>query len=118
MTRVKTGVTRRRKHKKLLGQTKGFRMTKNRLVKVAKEALLHRGEYAFAGRKQKKRQFRTLWIARINAALTSGNSGLSYSKFISGLKTNKIGLDRKVLAKLALEIPSAFEAVVQKAQAK
>jgi large subunit ribosomal protein L20 len=118
MTRVKTGVTRRRAHKKLLGQTKGFRMTKNRLVKVAIEAVLHRGEYAFAGRKQKKRQFRTLWIQRINAALMLGNSGLSYSKFIGALKTSNIVIDRKILARMANEVPAAFEAVVLKAQGK
>lgn len=118
MTRVKTGVTRRRAHKKLLGQTKGFRMTKNRLVKVAIEAVLHKGEYAFAGRRQKKRQFRTLWIQRINAALALGNSGLSYSKFINALKVNNIAVDRKILARIANEIPAAFEAVVLRAQGK
>ena len=78
--RVKTGPTRKRKHKKVLKRTKGFRMTKGRLYKVSKEADLHAGEYAFAGRKLRKRDLRRLWITRINAALSK--SDISYNKFI------------------------------------
>lgn len=115
MTRVKTGTVRKAKHKKLLSKTKGFRMTKNRLVRVAHEAALHKGEYAFAGRKQRKRQFRTLWIVRINAALSGLNHDLSYSKFISALKKHNILIDRKVLARIAVEMPAVFEKIVQKA---
>jgi large subunit ribosomal protein L20 len=114
MTRVKTGPTRKRRHKKVLARTKGFRMTKGRLYKVSKEADLHAGEYAFAGRKLRKRDLRRLWITRINAALSDSN--LSYSKFIAGLKKTKIELDRKILADLALSDPKTFEAIVKKAK--
>lgn len=109
--RVKTGFVRRRAHKKILAQTKGYRMTKNRLVKVAKEALLHAGVYAYAGRKDKKSQMRRLWITRITGALT--DSGLSYSQFIKGLKEKKIELDRKVLAELIQDDPEAFRKIVE-----
>ena len=112
--RVTTGFTRRRRHKKVLKRTKGFRMTKGRLYKVSKEADLHAGQYAFAGRKRRKRDFRRLWITRINAALTEYN--LSYSKFINGLKKAKIDLDRKVLADLAVSNPQVFKTIVEKAK--
>lgn len=112
--RVKTGTTRRKRHKKVLKRTKGFRMTKGRLYKVSKEADLHAGQYAFAGRKRRKRDFRRLWITRINAALTKSN--LPYSKFINGLKKTKIGLDRKILASLVLSHPKVFKAIVEKAK--
>ena len=112
--RVKTGFTRRKRHKKVLKRTKGFRMTKGRLYKVSKEADLHAGQYAFAGRKRRKRDFRRLWITRINAALTEYN--LSYSKFINGLKKAKIELDRKILADLAVSDPKVFKAIVEKAK--
>ncbi|HUS59897.1 MAG TPA: 50S ribosomal protein L20 [Nevskiaceae bacterium] len=112
--RVKTGPTRRKRHKKVLKRTKGFRMTKGRLYKVSKEADLHAGQYAFAGRKRRKRDFRRLWITRINAALTEYN--LSYSKFINGLKKAKIELDRKILADLAVSDPKVFKAIVEKAK--
>jgi large subunit ribosomal protein L20 len=114
MTRVKTGPIRKRRHKKVLARTKGFRMTKGRLYKVSKEADLHAGEYAFAGRKLRKRDLRRLWITRINAALSDSN--LSYSKFIAGLKKAKIELDRKIMADLALSDPKTFEAIVKKAK--
>jgi len=110
--RVKTGYARRRAHKKVLAQTKGFRMTKNRLVKVAKEALLHAGVYAYAGRKDRKSQMRRLWITRITGALAS--SGLSYSRFIKGLKEKKIELDRKILAELIQDDPETFKKIVEK----
>jgi len=105
--RVKTGTVRHRKHQKILTSTKGYRMSKNRLIKVAKEAALHAGQYAYHGRRLRKRNFRTLWIQRINAALTG--TGISYSKFIKDLKTNQINLDRKILADLAVNDPETFK---------
>ena len=111
--RVKTGITRRKRHKKVLKRTKGFRMTKGRLYKVSKEADLHAGQYAFIGRKLRKRDMRRLWITRINAALTSLE--VSYSKFINGLKKAKIEINRKILADLAISDPKTFEAIVKKA---
>lgn len=110
--RVKTGPSRRQRHKKVLKRTKGFRMTKGRLYKVSKEADLHAGQYAFAGRKRRKRNLRQLWITRINAALAEYN--LPYSKFINGLKKAKIELDRKILANLAVSHPKVFKAIVEK----
>ena len=112
MARVKTGPSRRRRHKKVLKRTKGFRMTKGRLYKVSKEADLHAGQYAFAGRKLRKRDMRRLWITRINAALTPYE--ISYSKFINGLKKAKIELNRKILADLALSDPKTFKTIVEK----
>lgn len=105
--RVKTGTVRHRKHQKILASTKGYRMSKNRLIKVAKEAALHAGQYAYHGRRLRKRNFRTLWIQRINAALT--DTGINYSEFIKNLKTNQINLDRKILADLAVNDPKTFE---------
>lgn len=110
--RVKTGFTRRRYHKKVLRRTKGFRMTKGRLYKVSKEAELHAGQYAFIGRKLRKRNMRQLWITRINAALSE--FGISYNHFIAGLKKAKIGLDRKILADLALSDPETFKTIVER----
>jgi large subunit ribosomal protein L20 len=112
MARVKRGLTSHAKHKKLLRSTKGYRMTKSRLVKVAKESFLHAGEYAFEGRKNKKRDFRSLWILRINQAVRSMD--LTYSKFIQGLKKAQINLDRKSLTKLIVEDPKTFKAIVDK----
>ena len=114
MARVKRGVTTRARHKKVLKTTAGYRMTRHRLIKVAKEAALHAGEYAFAGRKLKKRDFRRLWIIRINGALK--NFGLSYSQFIANLKKGNIALDRKILADLVVEDPKTFQAVVDLAK--
>lgn len=111
--RVKTGTTRRKRHKKVLKLTKGYRMTKGRLYKVSKEAALHAGQYAYIGRKQKKRNFRRLWIQRINAALMP--FGLPYSRFINGLKKAKIELNRKILAEIALSDPETFKVIVEKA---
>lgn len=110
--RVKTGPVRRRAHKKLLSQTKGFRMTRHRLYKVAKEASLHAGQYAFMGRKLRKREMRRLWIVRINSILKNFN--LSYSRFINLLKKAKIELNRKILADLAINNPAVIEALVKK----
>ena len=108
--RVKTGTLRRKRHQKVLKRTKGFRMTRGRLYKVSKEADLHAGQYAYMGRKLRKRDMRRLWIQRINAALTPYE--LSYSKFINGLKKAKIELNRKILADLALSDPPTFEKIV------
>ncbi len=102
MTRVKTGPQRRRRHKKVLQRTKGFRMTKNRLFKVAHEAFLHAFDYAYIGRKLRKRDFRKLWIQRINIALRQVNPDYKYSTFINKLQAQHIELDRKSLADLAV----------------
>ena len=102
MTRVKTGPQRRRRHKKVLQRTKGFRMTKNRLFKVAHEAFLHAFDYAYIGRKLRKRDFRKLWIQRINIALRQVNPDYKYSTFIHKLQAQHIELDRKALADLAV----------------
>lgn len=110
--RVTRGVSSHAKHKKLFRANKGYRMTKRRLTRVATEAYLHAGEYAFHGRKLKKRDFRRLWITRISE--TVKQNGLSYSAFISKLKANNIGVDRKVLSNLILEHPEAFAAVLEK----
>lgn len=110
--RTKTGYTRRRRHKKVLKRTKGFWMTRGRLYKVSKEADLHAGQYAFIGRKLRKRNWRRLWIIRINAALRSEK--ISYSQFISGLKKAKIKLNRKILADLVVNEPKVFKKIVEK----
>lgn len=112
MVRVKGGLTTRRKHKKILKLAKGYWMTRHKQVKKAKEAVLHAGQYAYAGRKDKKGDFRTLWITRLNAAVR--NIGISYSNFINLLKKKKIGLDRKVLAQIAVEHPKVFEKIIDK----
>lgn len=110
--RVKRGIVSHRKHKKLLLSTKGYRMTKRRLVKVAKEAQLHAGVYAYAGRRLKKSAFRKLWITRISEALKKAD--LSYSKFIFNLKKANIQLDRKIISNLIIEDPQAFTTLVDK----
>ena len=110
MTRVKRGVESRRKHKKLLSLTKGYRGTKSKLVKMAKEASLHAGEYAFHGRKRKKRDFRQLWIIRISEA--AKQEGTSYSKLISDLNKKKIMLNRKILSDLVLNDRETFKKIV------
>lgn len=112
MVRVKSGLQSKRKHKKVLKMAKGFWMTRHKQFGKAKEAVLHAGEYAFTGRKAKKRDFRRLWIIRLNAAVRS--FGLTYSQFINKLITKKVTLDRKILSKIALEYPKVFEKVVEK----
>jgi large subunit ribosomal protein L20 len=112
MARVKRGLSSHRKHKKLLGQAEGFMMTRNRLVRKAKEAVLHAGQYAYMGRKKKKRVNRQDWIMHINEAVKP--FGFSYSLFISKLKTAKIELDRKVLSEMATEHVTAFKQLVEK----
>ncbi len=112
MVRVKGGMVTRRRHKKVLKQAKGYWMTRHKQFKKAKETVLHAGDYAFTGRKLKKRDFRSLWIIRLNAALRT--MGMTYNKFISRLKTKKVELDRKVLAQIAVEHPQVFEKLVEK----
>jgi large subunit ribosomal protein L20 len=113
MPRVKTGTTRKRKHNKILKAAKGYRMSYSTLVKRAKEALLHAGDYAYRGRKERKRQLRKLWIKRINAGLSNVDKGPKYSRFISLLKKNNIKINRKMLSHLALTEPKAFESIVK-----
>lgn len=113
--RVKRGVTSHAKHKKIMRANKGYRMTKRRLIRVAKEAYLHAGEYAFAGRKNRKRDFRRLWITRISESVKQND--LSYSVFMNKLKSANIELDRKVLSDLILDHPEAFAAVIDKVKA-
>jgi len=112
MVRVKSGVDTRRKHKKVLKMAKGFWMSRHKQFKKAKEATLHAGEYAFKGRKLKKRDFRSLWILRINAALRP--IGYKYSQFINLLKNKKVELDRKVLSEIASTYPEVFKKIVDK----
>ena len=115
MARVKRGVVARRRHKKVLKQAKGYYGARSRVFRVAKQAVIKAGQYAYRDRRQRKRQFRQLWIARINAGART--NGLSYSKFINGLKKAAVEIDRKVLADLAVHQQTAFSAVVEKAKA-
>ncbi len=115
MPRVKRGVQARARHKKILKQAKGYYGARSRVFRVAKQAVIKAGQYAYRDRRQRKRQFRALWIARINAAARI--NGLSYSRFIAGLKKANIEIDRKVLADLAVHQQTAFAAVVEKAKA-
>lgn len=115
MAHIKRGTVSRRKHKKLLGLTKGFRGTKSKLVKVAHEAALHAGQYAYNGRKMRKQDFRVLWITRISEAVKQ--YGISYSVFINKLNKAQIGLDRKILSNLIVEDPETFKHIVDKAKA-
>ncbi len=112
MARVKRGLASHAKHHKLLKQAKGYMMTRHRLVRKAKEAVLHAGQYAYVGRKDKKRMFRSDWIVHINGALQ--NSGMNYSTFIHKLKVAKIDLDRKVLAELANSHRPIFQCLLDK----
>jgi len=114
MPRTKTGTVRRKRHKKILKETKGYEGTRSRLFKRAHTAYLRAGEHAFAGRKQRKRDIRKLWIQRINAALNPFE--LPYSKFIHLLKEKKVHLNRKMLAELAVRDPEAFGKVVETAK--
>ena len=111
MPRSKTGPTRSRKHKKIKKAAKGFKDARRKRVKVAKESLLHAGQYAYVGRKLKKRDLRSLWIIRLNAAVRE--QGLSYSKFIKKLKDKNIELDRKILADIAVNDPQTFEKILK-----
>ncbi|CAI8225374.1 MULTISPECIES: 50S ribosomal protein L20 [unclassified Marinobacterium] len=115
MPRVKRGVQARARHKKVLKQAKGYYGARSRVFRVAKQAVIKAGQYAYRDRRQRKRQFRALWIARINAAARI--NGLSYSRLIAGLKKANVEIDRKVLADLAVHQQTAFTAVVEKAKA-
>ena len=115
MPRVKTGVVRRKRHKKVLKQAKGFFSGRRKHFRKAKEQIEHSMAYAYRDRKQNKREFRKLWIIRINAACRL--NGLSYSVFINGLKKAGIELDRKILADMAMNDSAAFSAVVVAAKA-
>ena len=108
MTRVKSIAARR--HRKIKSAARGFSQSRRRRVKAAKEALLHAGQYAYAGRKLRKRDLRSVWIKRLNAAVRE--HGLSYSRFISALKKNNIELDRKILADIAVTDPDTFAKIV------
>jgi large subunit ribosomal protein L20 len=110
MPRVKRGVTARARHKKVLVQSKGFRGRRGNVFRVAKQAVMRAGQYAYRDRRNKKRVFRALWIARINAA--SRSLGVTYSVFINGLKKAGIELDRKVLSDMAIHDKPAFAALV------
>ena len=115
MSRVKRGVTARARHKKVLVQAKGYRGRRKNVYRIAKQAVMKAGQYQYRDRRQRKRQFRSLWIARINAA--ARELGMKYSTFMNGLKKANIDVDRKVLADLAVHEPEAFKAIVAQAQA-
>ena len=115
MARVKRGVVARRRHKKIISKAKGYYNARRKVFRVAKQAVTRAAQYAYIGRKQKKRQFRSLWIVRINAA--ARQFGLSYSRLIAGLKKAEITMDRKVLADLAVHDLAAFGKVAEKAKA-
>ena len=110
--RVKTGTTRRKRHKKVLARTKGMRMSKGTLYKVSKEADLHAGQYAYNGRKLRKRDMRTLWIQRINAGLRNLTDAPKYSRLINKMKIKNVKVNRKILADLVVTDPNAFKAFV------
>ncbi len=111
MARVKNGVTTKKRHKKILKEAKGYFGSKHRLYKTAKEQLMHSGQYAYRDRKQKKRDFRKLWITRINAACRENE--ISYSRFIEGLTKAGVEVNRKMLSEIAISDPKAFQELVQ-----
>jgi large subunit ribosomal protein L20 len=115
MPRVKRGVTARASHKKVIARAKGFRGRRNNVFRIANEAVMRAGQYAYRDRRNKKRDFRSLWITRINAA--AREHGLSYSIFMNGLKKAEIAVDRKVLADIAVMDKPAFTKFVEKAKA-
>ena len=116
MPRVKRGVTARARHKKVLDAAKGYRGRRSTVYRIAKEAVMKAGQYAYRDRRQRTRQFRALWIARINAA--ARELGMNYSNFMNGLKKAEIEVDRKVLADLAVFDKAAFAALANQAKAK
>ena len=115
MARVKRGVTSRAKHKKVLRAVKGQWGRRNNTIRVARQAMEKAMQYAYRDRRNKKRDFKSLWIQRINAGVRS--EGITYSKFINGLSKSGIKLDRKILAEIAYDNPEAFKTIVKKAQA-
>jgi large subunit ribosomal protein L20 len=116
MPRVKRGVTARARHKKVIDQAKGFRGRRGNVYRIAKEAVMKAGQYAYRDRRQRKRQFRVMWIARINAA--ARELGMTYSVLMNGLKKAEIEVDRKVLADLAVLDKAAFAQIANQAKAK
>ena len=114
MARVKRGVVSHARHKKVLKQAKGFYGRRKNTIRTAKAAVDRAGQYAYRDRRTKKRNFRALWIQRINAAVR--DHGLTYGRFIDGLSKAEVAVDRKVLSDLAIREPAAFEAIVQKAK--
>ena len=116
MPRVKRGVTARARHKKVLALAKGFRGRRGNVFRIAKEAVMKAGQYAYRDRRAKKRVFRQLWIARINAAARA--NGLTYSQFANGIRMAGIDIDRKVLADIAYHDPAAFAGIVEQVKAK
>ncbi|EKE86892.1 50S ribosomal protein L20 [Idiomarina xiamenensis] len=114
MARVKRGVIARARHKKVLKQAKGYYGARSRVYRVAVQAVTKAGQYAYRDRRAKKRQFRQLWIVRINAA--ARQNGLSYSRFINGLKKASVEIDRKILADIAVHDQGGFAALVEKAK--
>jgi large subunit ribosomal protein L20 len=115
MARIKRGVTAHKRHKRLLNAAEGRRGTRSKLVKPAREALLHAMAYAYVGRKQRKRQMRALWIVRLNAAARV--NGLTYGKLMSGLKQAGVALDRKILADIAVRDAATFARIAEVAKA-
>ncbi|MEJ2589829.1 MAG: 50S ribosomal protein L20 [Candidatus Thiodiazotropha sp.] len=115
MARVKRGVQARARHKKVLEEAKGYYGARSKVYRVAKQAVIKAGQYAYRDRRQKKRQFRALWIARINAA--ARDNGLSYSRLINGLHLANVEVDRKMLADLAIHDKAAFTALAEQAKA-
>jgi large subunit ribosomal protein L20 len=115
MARVKRGVTARARHKKVLAEAKGYYGARSRVYRVAKQAVIKAAQYAYRDRRQRKREFRALWIARINAGARS--HGLSYSVFMNGLKKASVEIDRKILADIAVHDKTAFAGLVEQAKA-
>ena len=117
MSRIKRGTTTRQKHKRILDQAKGYRGRRKNTIRIARQAVEKAGQYAYRDRKVKKRNFRALWIQRINAAVRLADPDLTYSRFINLLSKAGIEVDRKVLADLAVHEPEAFGVIVEKAKA-
>jgi large subunit ribosomal protein L20 len=115
MPRVKRGVTAKARHKKILAKAKGYRGRRSSVYRIAKEAVMKAGQYQYRDRRNRKREFRALWIARINAAVRE--LGMSYSVFMNGLKKASIDIDRKVLADLAVHDKTAFSKIAEQAKA-
>ncbi len=115
MPRVKRGVTAKARHKKILAKAKGYRGRRGNVYRIAKEAVMKAGQYQYRDRRNRKREFRALWIARINAAVRE--LGMSYSVFMNGLKKASIDIDRKVLAELAVHDKTAFNKIAEQAKA-
>ena len=116
MPRVKRGVTARARHKKIRALAKGYRGRRKNVFRIAKQAVMKAGQYAYRDRRTRKRVFRALWIARINAA--ARGLGITYSKFMAGMKKASIDIDRKMLAELAVNDPAAFGSIVAKVKAQ